>query len=171
MICYIRVEVIIMRRAIIYYSLTDVTHNYCEIIKSKIGGDLIRLYPKKDLNPNSMSKFFWGGYSVLSKKTPELENFDFDIECYDEIFFATPVWAWSYAPALNSFFKNHDITDKNISLIATHEGGLGKTIQKMKKALPDNQFIGEIDLLNPNKDKDHIMVAKLNKWLEQFKKY
>ena len=61
------------------------------------------------------------------------------------IFIGTPVWAWSFAPALNTFFAENKITDKKIA------STLLKSMHKMHRAGVDNYVTtqGRIRKLTP----------------------
>lgn len=64
------------------------------------------------MNPKGFMKFLWGGKQVFSKKQPELLLFDKNPEDYDLFIIGTPVWAWTYAPALRTFFANTNLSNK-----------------------------------------------------------
>ncbi len=98
------------------------------------------------------------------KSKPELSPFDKDIDKYDLIFIGTPVWAWTYAPPINTLFAEHSIQNKKIALFCCHEGGKGKILDKMKSALKDNQFVGENDFFNPLKKETDISIKKAKEW-------
>jgi len=49
-------------------------------------------------------KYFWGGRAVMRNIKPELLPLNKDIQEYDVLFIGTPVWAFSYAPALKFIF-------------------------------------------------------------------
>jgi flavodoxin len=52
------------------------------------------------------------------KEKPVLYSFDKNPNDYDLIFIGTPVWAFSYAPAFNSFFDKIKIINKKIALFS-----------------------------------------------------
>ena len=141
-----------MKSLVIYYSLTGNVKFLAEAMAKTIDADLLELeLAEKDMNPKGFMKFLWGGKQVFSKKQPELLLFDKNPEDYDLFIIGTPVWAWTYAPALRTFFANTNLSNKKIALFCCHGGGKGQTLQKMKAALGDNDFIGEIDFFEPLK--------------------
>lgn len=131
------------KKLIVYYSLDGSTDFVAKIIAKKTEANLLRLKPIKDLNPKSMFKVFWGGKQVLTKTKPELEPFYKNPNNYDLIFIGTPCWAFTYAPALASFFEKNKIENKKVALYCCHGGNPKDTIEKMKKQLPNNEFISE----------------------------
>lgn len=152
---------------IVYYSLEGNTKLIGQSIANAVNADIFELETKKEIKSQGFMKYFWGGKQVMMKEQPELLPFNKDIENYDILFLGTPVWAWNYAPAFNTFFSKTKLKNKKIALFCCHGGQKGKTFANMKKALEGNQIIGEIDFLEPLKKnrKNSIKVAK--EWAEK----
>ena len=112
-------------------------------------------------------KYFWGGRQVVSKIKPELLPFDKQPQDYDLLFIGTPVWAWRYAPPLATFFSSISLKGKKIALFCCHGGGKGKTLDKMKDQLLDNEIIGEIDFFEPLTQNKEGNVKRAKKWAQQ----
>ncbi len=138
-----------MKILVVYYSLDGNTKFIARSIADAVGADILELQPKKDLNPKSFMKYFLGGRQVFTKDRPELRDFDKNVQDYDCLFIGTPVWAWTYAPALATFFDSVDLKDKTIALFCCSGGGKGDTFKKMRARLEGNRFIGEIDFIEP----------------------
>ena len=98
------------------------------------------------------------------KIKPELLPLDKNPKEYDVLFIGTPVWAWTYTPPLNTFFSSHSLSNKKIALFCCHGGGKGKIFDKMKKALKDNQILGEVDFREPLRRDTDINVQKAKEW-------
>ena len=72
----------------------------------------------------------------------------------------TPVWAGSYAPAFNTFFKDNKLVHKRVALFCCHDGGKGKVIEKLKNKLLNSNIVSEIDFKKPSKDiENHALKA------------
>lgn len=151
---------------VVYYSLEGNCDFIAKEIKNNIDADLLRIEPLKSINPKGFSKYIWGGTQVFMKKKPELSSFKVNMEDYDALFIGTPVWAWTFAPPLASFFESVEIKRKKIAIFACHEGQLGKTFDKLQKALVNgnNEFIGQIDFFNPLKKDTAGAKEKLKLW-------
>lgn len=154
---------------IVYYSLEGNCDFIAKEIKNNINADMLRLEPKKQVNPKSFSKYIWGGTQVFMRRKPELLDFKVNMEEYDTLFIGTPVWAWTFAPPLASFFESVDIRGKKIAFFACHEGQLGKTFNKLQGKLSkdNNKFIGQIDFFNPLKHDAENAKEKLKNWVLQ----
>lgn len=153
-----------MKKLIAYYSLDGNTRFIAEAIASAIDADVLVLKPKKEINPKSLLKHFWGGRQVIMKQKPELLPFDKNPQDYDLLFLGTPVWAFDYAPSLRSFFQNVILKDKKIALFCCHGGMKGKTLENMKNALSGNKILGEIDFKEPLKGNREESVQKAKSW-------
>lgn len=158
-----------MKSLVIFYSFEGNCKMVAEEIQSLTGADLLQLKPVHDMKSTGFSKFLWGGRQIVMGEEPELEPFDVKFGDYDMIFIGTPVWAWTYSPALKSFFSQKQICSKKVALFCCHGGGKGKTLEKMKAHLEGNEIIGEIDFREPLKRKATDVPQRLKNWLEEIK--
>lgn len=142
-----------MRALIVYFSFEGNTKLIAEKIAETIGADIVELATSKQYPQEGIGKYFWGGKSVVFGDKPELLNETVDWNKYQTIIIGTPVWASSFTPPVKSFISKYKISGKRIALFACHGGGgAEKCFAKLKKALPGNEFIGEIDFIQPNKN-------------------
>lgn len=138
-----------MKILVIYYSFDGNCRFIAQAIAQAAGAELLELKPKKEIGSHGFMKYFWGGRQVIMKQKPELLPLDKQSDQYDVLFIGSPVWAWSYAPALATFFSTVTLTGKKIALFCCHGGGKGKTLEKMKGNLSGNEIIGQIDFVEP----------------------
>jgi flavodoxin len=155
-----------MKKIVIFYSLEGNTRLIAENIAKTLEADLLELKPKKEIASKGFTKYFWGGKAAMMKTKPELLPLDKDPQHYDVLFIGTPVWAFTYAPPLNTFFTANSFSGKKIALFCCHSGGKGKIFEKMKAALQDNQILGEIDFRDPLKNNPDANIQKAKKWSE-----
>ena len=149
------------KNLVVYYSFEGSTRLLAETIAQVLNADILECKLIKDLGSKGFSKYFWGGRQVIMKKKPKLVDFSINPNNYDVIIIGTPVWASNYTPAIRSFLNQVSIKDKKIGLFCCHDGGMGKTLDNLKKELSDNTIIDEIDFLNVEKNKEeNILKAK-----------
>ncbi|MBU4245572.1 MAG: hypothetical protein KKE71_00870 [Nanoarchaeota archaeon] len=98
------------------------------------------------------------------REKPALLPFDKDPKDYDMIFIGTPVWAFSYSAPFNTFFHETELKNKKIALFICHGGGKKDTFGDMRKALPGNEIIGEIDFFEPLKNDKESCAKKAKYW-------
>lgn len=141
-----------MSTLVVYFSFNGNTKMIAEKIAETLNADTIELETSKKYPTEGFRKFFWGGKSVIFGEEPELTNERIDLSRYDTIIIGTPVWAGSFAPPMKSFLSQYQISGKQIALFASHGGGgAEKCFAKLKKALSGNEFLGEINFVEPKK--------------------
>lgn len=156
-----------MKILVVYYSFEGNTQLIGNTIASTVGADTLVLRPANEIKTKGFMKYVWGGTQVVMGKSPKLEPYKVNPQDYDVIFIGTPVWAWTYAPPLNTFLKESCILRKKIALFSCHGGQNGKTFEKMKEALARNEFIGQHDFFEPLlKDTDK-NIEKAKNWSKE----
>lgn len=153
-----------MKKAVIFYSYEGNTKLMAESIAQEVEADLIELKPKDEKKSKGFMKYFWGGRAVMMNIKPELLPLNKDIQEYDVLFIGTPVWAFSYTPALKAFFSQNTFKDKKICLFCCHGGGKGGVFKNMKAVLAGNQILGEIDFKEPLKKETEKKIKKAKDW-------
>lgn len=149
---------------ILYYSYDGNTEKLANSLASNYDLKCVKLEPKKDLDKKGFSKYVWGGFQVISKKRPEIKPIDINLDDFDNIILASPIWAWEIAPTIYSFVEKHDLKNKTISLFYTHQGGHKDAIEKFKKTTNLNLF-STFDCLNVHKDYEN-QKEKLLNWFK-----
>ena len=127
-----------MHVAIVFYSFSGNTRKACLFIEEKlkeknITSELI------DLRPEVEEKSFLRQCRLAFRKDkPQLKNQPLDPRKYDFIIFASPVWAFTFAPALHAYLENiKDLTAKRSACLLTYGSGLGKNkaLQELEEVL------------------------------------
>ncbi|EDK32794.1 flavodoxin family protein [Clostridium kluyveri] len=149
---------------VVYYSLEGNTKLIAETISEKLSSDILEIKPKKDIDSHSKMKYLIGGKQSVIKEKPELIPYDINVENYDILFIGTPVWAWTFAPAVRSFLESTNLKNKKIALFSCNGGANGKTFENMKDKLQGNEFLGQIEFKDPLKNDREENVEKARKW-------
>lgn len=116
-----------MRACIIYFSLTGNTHQLAQMISQELKHknfevDLVRLEPV-----DGAKTFAGQGMTALQRKRVNIGDVNFDLSMYDMIWFGSPVWAFSPAPALNTYLdKCYGLDGKKVVVFYTYGSGTGK---------------------------------------------
>jgi flavodoxin len=155
-----------MKTAIIFYSLDGNCAFIAEEIKSQLNADLLRLHLKDEKKRGKIAGFFWSLGLMLSCKNPPLKAYTFDPSVYDLIIIGAPVWAFSPAPPLKTFFSQVSIKGKKIALFVCHGGGMGKALEKFKIKLAGNEIIAETDFKEPIKGNKEEVKKQLADWVK-----
>lgn len=149
---------------VVYYSLEGNTRLIAKAISEKLSADILEVKPKKDIDSHSKMKYLIGGKQSVTKEKPELVSYDVNVDDYDILFIGTPVWAWTFAPAIRSFFAKTNLKGKKIALFSCNGGANGKTFENMKSELSGNEFLGEIEFKDPLKNDGEENVERVKKW-------
>jgi flavodoxin len=136
---------------VVYYSLEGNTKALAEEVAKELEAELLELKPLKDVSPKGVMKYIWGGRQAMTKALPELASFAKNPQDYEVIVIGTPVWAWTFSPAVRSFLKKAALNGKKVAYFATHEGGLGNTLEHFGHELKDNVFIHKADFKDVRK--------------------
>ena len=108
----------------------------------KIAGELQRA-TRADLEKISMVHPYMGSYEevvaqgkreVESGFLPEIQPLAHDLSQYEVVAVGTPTWWYTMAPAVKSFFHDHDLSGKEAIFFQTHGGWPGHTLKDMAAA-------------------------------------
>ena len=108
----------------------------------KIAGELQRA-TRADLEQISMVHPYMGSYEevvaqgkqeVESGFLPEIQPLAHDLSQYEVVAVGTPTWWYTMAPAVKSFFHDHDLSGKEVIFFQTHGGWPGHTLKDMAAA-------------------------------------
>ena len=157
-----------MKRAVIYYSLTNNTKEAAEYIAEKIGADLFQVELVKPMPEDFKKQIFIGGMQTCMGMTPKIKNIAADFSQYDEIIIGAPIWAGKAAAPMNTLLKKYKIADK-VTAVFTFSGGgdndncilaLNKKLKniKMNVALADRKS----ELASQNQEKIEKFVENIH---------
>ena len=132
-----------MRGVVIFYSFSGNTRKACLFLQEMseaLGSslDLIDLKLEKEIVP-----FFKQCLEAVLKKKPKLIEADYDLGIYDFIIFASPVWAFTYAPALRSYLnKASGLESKAAACFLTFGSGAGskKALKELENVLGEKKM-------------------------------
>jgi len=128
-----------------------------------------KIDPIKEFNKKGFLKYALGGFQVISKKKPKLKKLKSNLDDFDTIILASPVWAGSIVPTIYSFIKRTNLNDKKLAFFYTHQGGHKNVVKNFKKALDNNPNIISIcDCLNVKNDYAN-QKEKLFNWYKSLK--
>ena len=159
-----------MKTLVVFYSLEGNSEFVAGVIAKKLQADIVKLETVKPFQTEGFGKFFKGGMSVVFKSKPKLKNQNVNVSQYDNIIIGTPVWASGYSAPVNSFINQYKFTGKKVALFLTSGGpDVEKCFAKMKKALGENDYVGQIDFIEPLKKGKDEAAKTAEKWAEGLK--
>lgn len=127
---------------VVYFSRSGHTRKIAEDIHKKIGGDIIEIetvepYPDDYQRTTEVAK-----EEQQKNARPAIKTKIPNIQDYGVIFLGYPNW-WSSMPMpVFTFIEENKIDGKTIAPFSTHGGGgLGHSIEDLKKALPHSKVL------------------------------
>jgi hypothetical protein len=119
-------------KAIIYYSLTG---NTDRTVHERFEGDFYRLRGRIRIPRGTWLRYLYLGFFASVDARLRYEPVDIDLDRYDEIVLASPVWAFTIVPFMKKFLRDHRIQGKKVTLLVTHEGGPGRALRHFRRLL------------------------------------
>lgn len=118
-----------MKSLILYYSYLGNTKRIAEMIHKQIGGDIIRIdtVVPYDMDYNKVVE--QGQREIAEGYCPELKPLHIDWNAYDTIILGSPVWWYTFAPAMHTFLNQAQLAGKIVYPFATNGGWLGHTLK------------------------------------------
>lgn len=152
-----------MKKLIVYYSYSGNTEKLVNIIKDKIDCDVVEIKTVNKYSEDYETVVEEAKDEINNNYMPEIKDINIDLSKYNDIILATPVWWYTYAPAVNTFLHKYDLTGKNIIPLVTNGGFIGHTIKDIESA-SGGVIVNEVNL-RFNKDK-LVNEDDFKKWLD-----
>lgn len=118
-----------MKAIIVYYSLSGNTRRIAEQIQRTVGGDLAELQTVQPYTGSYDDIVNQGQNEVNRGFMPEVQPLDVDWAQYDVVILGTPVWWYTFAPAMKTFLAQVDLRGKRVYPFATNGGWIGHTFR------------------------------------------
>lgn len=118
----------------IYYSYSGNTKRIAQKIHTKIGGDLAEIVPLEPYPDDYDKVVLQGRQEVNQRSKPEILPLNVDLSGYDRILLGTPVWWYTFAPAVRTFLSQYDLSGKTVFPFVTHGGWIGHTEKDIQSA-------------------------------------
>jgi len=155
-----------MKRAVIYYSLTENTKEAAEKIAEKLGADLFRIDTVKPMPEEFGKQMMYGGMQATFGLKPEITGVPENVSEYNEIIIGTPIWAGKNTPAINTLLTNKEIRDKVVAVFTLSGGGDNKKcMPKLEKKLANLKH--SVALADKKLGKEAESAAKLEAFIEE----
>ncbi len=77
---------------------------------------------------------------------PKLKPFNRDFSEYDTIYLGTPVWWYTFAPAVKTLLNENLFDGKTVIPFATNGGWIGHTFKDIKSACPNSDVKDGINI-------------------------
>ena len=130
-----------MKKLFIYFSYTGSGEAVANFYKEN--GVEVRPVRRVKKLPKS---FFWGimtgGFLAGTKHKDKLQDYDKNIDGYDEIIIGSPIWNARISSPINRVLSDLDLNDKNVTFVFYAGSGTGKkALKRVNKEYPNAKVI------------------------------
>ncbi len=122
-----------MKALILYYSYGGNTRRIAQMIKDKLKCDCCEIETLKEYSKNYNDVVEEGKREIDRGFMPEIKDINTDIKDYDTIILGSPVWWYTFAPAMKTFLNKADLKGKKVYPFATNGGWIGHTLKDFAK--------------------------------------
>ena len=133
-----------MKKLIVFYSYGGNTKKIAGMIAEKTGGDLLRIETEIPYSGTFDEGVAQGQEETGKGYMPKIKPLG--LSEYDEIYLGTPVWWYTFAPAVRTFLAENDLSGKTIYPFATNGGWIGHTFADIRKACPHSDVKRGLDI-------------------------
>lgn len=123
-----------MKTLILYYSYGGNTKRIAEMIQERIGGDLAEIETVKPYSGDYNSIVEQGQKEVNSGYMPKIKPLKVNVQDYGRIILGSPVWWYTFAPAMKTFLSTYDLSGRTVFPFATNGGWIGHTFRDFEEA-------------------------------------
>lgn len=157
-----------MKILTLYYSFGGNTERIAKRINRILGGDISQIMLEKPYEGSYDEIVDEGKREVESGFMPKIKPLTHDPKDYDVIILGTPVWWYTFAPAMKTALEKYNYSDKIIYPFATNGGWIGHTFKDIKNALPNATLEKGLDILF-NEDNLRTDTKKIDEWINNIK--
>ena len=128
-----------------YFSASGVTKRVAEKVATAINGDLFEIEPVEkytDDDLNWMDKQSRSSVEMNENIKPEILNKVSNLDEYDIVCIAFPVWCYKEPTIIDKFLEENDMSNKNIYVFVTSGGSsIDSTYKSLKSNFPNLSFV------------------------------
>ena len=127
---------------VLYYSQTSNTKVVAEEIASKLGADIEEIVPAEPYDGDFQATIERCMKERNEGFIPEIQPIKADLSAYDIIFLGYPIWFGTYAPPVNAFLNQADLSGKKVVPFCTFgSGGLESSVKDLAEKQPNAEIL------------------------------
>lgn len=153
------------KKLIMYYSYSNNTKKIAEQIQKSTGADIFEIKTVKAYSSDYNVVVDQGKDEIDRGYRPKIKPIPVNLSDYNTIILGTPVWWYTYAPAVATLLSEYDLSGKKIIPFVTNGGWIGHTIKDIERNCKNSKVINAIDI-GFNRSKMTLSEAKLKKWID-----
>lgn len=157
-----------MKVLVLYYSYGGNTNRIAQHIKNRFDCDIAEIQTVTPYSENYNVVVNQGQQEINSGYEPEIKPLAYDPADYDTIILGTPVWWYTFAPAVKTVLCSVDWTGKDVYTFATNGGWIGHTFKDVENACTGADVKR---VINIRFNENHLVTSQteIDKWIDQIK--
>ena len=126
-----------VKALVVYYSQTSNTKTVAEEIANRLGADIKEIQAVKPYDGDFQATISRSMKDRQDGVKPEIKPLDVDFSKYDVIFLGYPIWFGTYAPPVDTFLDQVDLSGKKVVPFCTFgSGGLDSSVKDLTARQP-----------------------------------
>jgi flavodoxin len=154
-----------MKTLVIYYSRTGNARFMAETIAAEFGADIEEVVDLK--NRQGRLAFMPAGRDAMRGKETEIAQTKRAPADYDLIVIGQPVWAGSPTPAIRTYVKKNDLSEKKVALFFSDSSD--QAVEKTKELMPNSTFVDAMALPAKAFENKEDAKKKISEWCNKLK--
>lgn len=130
-----------MKKLFIYFSYTGSGETVANFYKEN-GVEVRSVKRVKKLPKSFFGGMMVGGFLAGTKHKDKLQDYDKNVDGYDEIIIGSPIWNARISSPINRVLADLDLRDKNVTFVFYAGSGTGKkALKRVNKEYPNAKVI------------------------------
>lgn len=154
-----------MKSVVIYYSYGGNTRKIAEEIQRSLGSDMVEIETVKPYTGSYNDVVKQGQREVNAGFRPEIKPLNVDLQQYDTVILGTPVWWYTFAPAMKTFLSNTDLSGKRVYPFATNGGWIGHTFRDFESICSNAKVLPGLNI-RFNEDNQLTSEENVHRWIQ-----
>lgn len=132
----------VAKALVIYYSQTSNTEAVATKIATLCHADIVEIEPVKPYDGDFNATIERCRKDQQDNKLPEIKPLNVDVSKYDVIFLGYPVWFGTFAPPMEAFLNQVDLSGKKVVPFCTFgSGGLESSVEMLAAKQPGAEIL------------------------------
>jgi len=158
-----------MKTLILFYSFGGNTKKIAKMIHKEIPSDMCEVETVKPYEGDYETVVEYAKKEVETGGKPDIKKLQVNPSDYDVIFLGSPVWWYTFAPAINTVLNSFYFKGKTIYPFITNGGWLGTTMKDIKNKCKDSVVKDGIDIVF-DEEKLRTKETEINNCISKIKK-
>ncbi|RRD39456.1 hypothetical protein EII29_06495 [Leptotrichia sp. OH3620_COT-345] len=150
---------------VVYHSMTGTTEKVAEMIKEKLGADILEIEPENEYDLKTIEEVV--KKQMADKEKVAIKKVEGDLSEYDTIIIGTPAWFSEVSLPLQTYLSEQDLSGKTVAVFTTYGGTYGDLLTNFEKNVKAKEVKKGIAF--SGKQVNEGIEKELDAWLETLK--